>query len=136
MATGRTVSAGAARRSRQVVDDLEPGVLDALDHQLRDSVAAGQLHGILPIVVDHNEFDLTPVAGVDRSRRIHQPYAAAGGQAGPWMYESGEPLRQRDGHTGRDDRACPRRQLNVDRGHQVGARVAGLGVRRWRKIGI
>ena len=43
---------------------------------------------------------------------------------------------QRERDAGRHQRPLPRRQRHVDGGHQVGAGVAGMGVRRERQVGV
>ncbi len=56
----------------QLVDLDEAGLLDALEHQLRDPVAALQPQLVHRIVIDHDHLDLTPISRIDRARRIDQ----------------------------------------------------------------
>src|SRR5579875_1496944 len=52
------------------------------------------------------------------------------------MHESGVPVRQRDRDSGRHDGSLPWCEVDVDRGHEVGPCVAGMGVAGQRQIRV
>ena len=112
------------------------GPLDPLDDQLGDPVAAPEHHGLARVEVDHAHLDLAAIAGVDRAGRVDQADPVPDRQPGARVDERGVAVRQRDGDAGGQQRALARRQLRVDRGVQVGAGVAGMGVRRQRDAGV
>ena len=59
-----------------------------------------------------------------------------GRQPGPRVHQRDEALGQRDRDPGRHHRALAGGQGDVDRGEQVGAGVAGMGVRRQREVRV
>lgn len=136
MSTRRTVAARTTLRLVEFADLDEVGLLDPLDHQLRDSVTPGEHDGLVRIVVDEAYPDLAPVAGVDRSRRVHHRESRAGGQARPGMDETGVPGGQRDGYPGADNGPRTRFENDVGGGDEIGTRVARSGIRREGDAGI
>ena len=123
-------------RAGQRVHLVEDGVLDPLDDELGDPVAAVE-HDRLPRVeVDERHLDLAAVAGVDRAGRVDQRHAVLHREPGPRVHEGGVPLGQRDRDAGREQHALPRRALGVDGGDEVDAGVARVRVRRQRHVGV
>src|SRR5689334_22828268 len=61
------------------VDHLEHGSLHPLDDQLGDAVAARDLDGPFPVVVDQEDQNLAAVAGVDRTGRVEHRHTQPGG---------------------------------------------------------
>ena len=88
------------------------------------------------VVVDEQHLDLAAVAGVDRAGRVDHPDAELVRQSRARVHERRVPGRQRDRHPGRHHRPLARLQHHVLGGHQVGAGVAGMGVRRQRQVGV
>jgi hypothetical protein len=116
-----------------VINRHESRALEPLDHQLRDPVAPLELDRQPRVVVDQQHLDLAAVARVDGARGVHDRQAVPGGEPGPGVHQGDVPLRQRDRDPGRHQRPLPRFERHVDRGHQVGARVAGVRVGRQRQ---
>ena len=58
------------------------------------------------------------------------------GQPRARVHQRDVPLRHRQRDPGRHQRPLPRRQRDVDGGEQVGAGVAGMGVRRQRQVRV
>src|SRR5579875_2197771 len=81
VAAGGPEPAVAARRPRQRVHLVEPRLLDPLDHELRDPVAAPEADRPRAVGVERRDLDLTPVARVDRARGVHDRDAVPGRQA-------------------------------------------------------
>lgn len=135
-APGGSKSAVGPGRVRQLIHLDEASPFDPLDHQLGEPVPPREPDPLPRVVVDHDDLDLTAVAGVDRAGRIHQRHPAPGCQSGTRVDEGRVPQRQRDRSAGRHDSPLARRQINVDRGHQIGAGVTIVGVRRAGKIGV
>jgi len=67
------VPAGATRGRGQFSHLDERGALDALEHQLRDSLAPGQLQRLGRIMIDHDKHDLAPVPSVNGAGCVYQP---------------------------------------------------------------
>jgi len=107
-----------------------------LDDQLRDPVAAPEADRAVPVCIHQGHLDLTAVAGVDRSRRVHQCYPVPGRQARAGMHERRVPVGQRDRQPGPYQRPLAWSKLDVFSRRQVRARVARMGVRRQRNSGI
>ena len=134
--SGRTVAPLATHRGGEDVDLDEPGALEPLDHQLGDPVAAAQLDRLDRVVVDQHHLDLAAVARVDGAGGVDDREAVARRQPGARVDQRDEAVGQRERDPGRHQRPLPRRQRHVDGGHQVGAGVAGMGVRRGRQVGV
>ena len=79
---------------------------------------------------------LAAVARVDGAGRVDDRQAVAGGQPGPRVHQADVPLGECERDAGRHQGPLPRRERHVDAGHQVGAGVAGVGVRRGREVAI
>ena len=135
-ASGRTVAADPSHTVRQDLHLDEPGPLDPLEDQLGDPVAAAQLDRLGEVVVDQQHLHLAAVAGVDGAGGVHDRQPVPGGQPRARVHQRDVPLGHRDRDPGRHQRPLPRRQGHVDGGHQVGAGVAGMGVRRERELGV
>lgn len=87
-------------------------------------------------MVDHDDFDLTSIAGVDRSRRVDQPEPGSGREARPRVDERGIAVRQGDGHAGGQQGSLAGRKREVRGGHDVGAGITEHGVGGQRQIGL
>src|SRR3954454_16696374 len=57
----------AAFGVRQLVDLDQVGVLDGLDHELRDALALRDLEGFARVGVDQEHLELAPVSRVDQA---------------------------------------------------------------------
>ena len=136
MSTGGSETAGTTGRIGQFSSLDEGCVLDFLDDQLCDAVAALDVNGLAGIVVDEEHRDLTAVSGVDRAGRVHHGQSVLDGQAGAWMDERRMTVRECDSDAGGDHGPLPRRQCDVDGAAQVGTSIAGLRVGRQRHTRI
>src|SRR4029078_2209029 len=87
MPARRAVARGAALGGGQVLYLDEPGVLDALHHELGDPVAAAAPDRGARIEVDEGDADLAAVARVDGARRVDDGEAAPRGQARTGVHE-------------------------------------------------
>jgi hypothetical protein len=50
---------------------MEPGVLDPLDHQLRDAVPAGERRRLSQIMIDQQYLHFAPVTRINRAWCVH-----------------------------------------------------------------
>src|SRR5207244_3027095 len=91
------------------------------DHELGDLVAAADVDGILPVQVDGDHLDLTPVPRVDQAGRVHETEASPGGEAGAGLHEAGMAVRDGDSDARGDPAALAGRQDHVDRRAEVHA---------------
>lgn len=136
MAAGGPEAPLGPRRAGKFRDLTEADPLDLLDDQLGNPVEALEPHALARVEIHHDHLDLPTVPGINRPRGIHQGDAAACGQSGTWVHEGRVPLGEGDRHAGGQDGAFTGRQLPLDGGAQVGARVPGLRVRRERYVGV
>src|SRR5690606_121728 len=138
----RGMTAGGAeapcgpRRAGKLRDRHEADPLDLLDDQLGDPVEALEPHGLARVEIHHDHLDLPTVPGINRPRGIHQGDAAARGQTGSRVHERRVPLRQRHRHPGGQDGPFPGGEFARFGGAQIGARVAGVLVRRKRYVRV
>ena len=136
MTTGRAETAVRPGRAGQGGHLAERHLFHALDHELRDPVAAPERDRVNRIGVQQDHLDLATVSGVDRARRVDDRDPVPDGQPGARVHERRVPRGQRDRDAGADQRSLARRQVHVLGGDQVGARVAVASVRRQRHIRV
>src|SRR5262249_52009847 len=136
VSAGRTVPLDAPARPRKLIDEVEVCPLHPLNDKLSDPVAAAYLRRRHSIMVHQVHHDLTAVPGIHRSGCVQHGHTDAGGEPGAGMPQPSVPLRQRDRDPGTHQATLARWQLHVVGRHQIGARVARMGVCRHRQIRI
>ena len=94
-----------------------------------------QLDRLGAVVVDQQHLDLAAVAGVDGAGGVHDGQPVPGGEPRAGMDQRDVPLGERERDPGRHQGPLAGGEGEVDGGHQVGAGVAGMGVRRERQAG-
>ena len=82
------------------------------------------------IMVDEQNLDLAAISGIHRPRCVDDADPVPMRQAGPWVDECGVPVRHRHGNSRADQGTLARQEGHIGSGHQVGARVARVCVRR------
>jgi hypothetical protein len=128
------VAAGATLGLGQQLHQFEAGLLHTLDDQLSDPIAAPQLDGLGPIVIDDDHLQLAPVARVDGCGSVEQSETGSPGKARAGVEEAGITGRQRDREAGRQQRPLAGLQLDVDHRAQIGTGVAVQGVAGQRSL--
>ena len=112
-------------------------MLDPLDHELGDPVAAPHLVPLARIGVDQKDPQLVAVAGVDEAGGVEAGDAMAQGEAAAGLHEPGEARRNGDGDArGYQRPSTTGGQLGVLPRHQVGAGVVDACIRRQRQLGV
>ena len=86
--------------------------------------------------VQQRHGDFAAVARVDSSRGVNHRQAVFRGEAGPGVDQCHKPVRKGDGDAGGHQPPLARLQDHVLTGAQVGAGVAGVGVRRRFQAGV
>lgn len=132
-ATKRVVESATRRAEAptppvRVIEGLYPIPCDRRhrDHgQLGDALASGELDGIRP-VVDQENADLAPVAGVDEPRPIDDTYTQSHGVSRTWKHETRMTLGYRNCQPGRDRGPLPRLETHIDSGVKIDGRVADM----------
>lgn len=100
-------------------------MLDPLDDELGDAIAALDLERLGRVGVEENDLELAPVAGVDESRTVEDRHAVFVGQAAAGLHEPCVPGRDGDGGAGGNESpASGRRERESRGGQQIGARIA------------
>src|SRR5205823_9473343 len=110
----RAEAAGAAGAFGECVDLDDVYLLDALDHQLGDAVAAREGDWCRGIVVDEDDADLAAIACVDQAGRVDEAQPVAQREAGARQDEAGVAVGQRHRDAGADGGAragCQRHAL-------------------------
>lgn len=135
-----TEAAQAAVRVTQVIevlDHLEHGVVDPLDHQLSDPLPTRHLERLGGVGVDEQHLQLPPVAAVDESGGVEAGHAVVEGETAARLDEAGVALgdghRQPGRHQGATTAGCEDGTLA---GQQVQAGITRAGVGREREIGV
>src|SRR4051812_34019266 len=101
--------AGAGtHRLRQFVDLDELRVLDALEHELGDAVAAAQNDRLGRIVGDDDHLDLAAIPGVDGARSVDETEPGTHGKARSRMHECRVTIWYGDRDAGGQERALTR----------------------------
>lgn len=136
MATRRTVTLFTAFGHRECGDIHEADVFDALHDQLRDPVAPVDPDGLVPIVVDEHDLDLTAIACVDGSRRVDDREAVAQRQTRPRVNEGGEARGQGDRDARRHQCPLTGRDGDVDRRDQIGTGITGARIPGKLDVGV
>src|SRR4029453_10907739 len=86
----------SAGRARQIGDRHERSDTDRLNNQLSDSVTSCDAHRVAAVSVDQTNLDLTAIAGVNSSWRVHDADAMSGGQPRAGVHEGCVAHRQGD----------------------------------------
>src|SRR5690606_7618797 len=136
VSAGGTVAVRAPLGGVQLVDLGESGSYNGLDYQLCDTVPAFDDGGPLRVEVGEVDLDLTPVPGVDGAGGVDPGDPEPVGQARSRGDEADVALGDRHGQAGGDERAPPWLERDAFGGVEVGAGVAGVGVRRERQVGV
>src|SRR4051812_9666591 len=72
----------------QLVDLDQAGVLDGLEHELRDALAPHDLEVLGRVGVDQQHLELAPIAGVDQAGRVQAGDAVLQCEAAPRLHEA------------------------------------------------
>lgn len=88
------------------------------------------------VVVDQTDFDLSPVAGVHRARRVDDAQAEAGGEARTRVHEGDIPFGECDGHPGADGGPLAGAQFDITDGDQIDTGIAWMRIRGQWNTGI
>jgi hypothetical protein len=99
---------------------------DRDDDELRDPVPDVELDLLGRVEVHDRADHLAAVARIDQARRVREGEPTPGREPAPREHEARVALRDRDGDSGRDHRALPRRDHRVGGGPQVKAGVPGV----------
>ncbi len=117
-------------------DLREVDVLDSLDDKLRHPVTPGQMDRLVLVVIDQQNLDLAAITRIDRARRVDDRQSVPQGETRAGMDERRESNWQCQRDPSRDKCSLARCERHVDRGDQVGPRVAGMCVCRERNTRI
>src|SRR5207244_1960350 len=127
--TRRPEAARPALMIVELVDGDELGLLDTLDHELRDAVADAHVVVRRWVGVDEHNHQLAAIAAVDEPRRVEAGNAVVGGEAAAGQHEAGVTIGNGDADAGTDARPSPA-GLERDglRCGEVGPGVTRVGV--------
>ena len=119
------------------LDDVPHHLVDPLDHQLGDAVAAVDPVVDVGVGVDQHRLDLAPVRGVDQPGSVDDADAVLQREPRPRHDEPAVTDRDRDRDAGRHQDAVPAgTDHGVLTGVQVESGIARVCVRRERELGI
>ena len=135
LVTGNFKTAFPAGGLCQIPGTLLPFSLDHPGHdQLGNPVAMCDVNLLTRVVIDHDNLDLAPIAGVNDTRCIHYPQTGTQSETASGMNESGEPRRQSDSNSCRNQRALAGRDAHGFCSPEIKTSIAGMLVCGKRQV--
>ena len=107
---------------------MEDGVGDLVNNQLGDSISLADAELFFGVVVDHDNFYLAPVPGVNNTGRIYQCNTVFQGQSTAGHHIGDIPIRKSEGDPGIHKNSLPRGQHMGGLCNKVRTRITGMCV--------
>jgi hypothetical protein len=126
---GAPKSSGPPDRRRQVIHLFPCNGRDRHDQKLRDPITGFETNRFRTMV-DQDDLDLPPVAGIDHPGPVDDAYARPSGVPAPGYHETGVPFGDCNGETGGHTYSLTGGDLESFPGGQIEAGITWVGSNR------
>lgn len=136
MSAARTISTGTSGGVVERLHFLEYRQFDALNHELRNSVAATNLDRCVRVEIDQTHLELASITCIHGARRIHDGQTRFCGKSGTRMDESDSADRQGNRNTRTNEGTAAGLDSDIAGGAQIHTGITGMCTLRNRQVWV